>query len=89
MKVYGGIDLHSNNVEEAIVRDDHNATAAMERVLGGERFVRDVLEKLQVRAKGRKVREGDDRYELREREAAYNAHFPRENGLLRIENEFY
>ncbi len=54
-----------------------------------ERFVRDVLEKLQVRAKGRKVREGDDRYELRESQAAYNAHFTPENGLLRIENGFY
>jgi REP element-mobilizing transposase RayT len=36
----------------------------------------------QVRAKGRKVREGDDRYELREPQAAYNAHFTPENGLL-------
>ena len=40
-------------------------------------------------AKGRKVREGDDRYELREPGAAYNALFTPENGLLRVENGFY
>jgi hypothetical protein len=32
-------------------------------------------------AKGRKVREGDDRYELREPGAAYNALFTPENGF--------
>ncbi|HID30895.1 MAG TPA: hypothetical protein EYP19_12975 [Desulfobacterales bacterium] len=57
--------------------------------VGSEKFVRDVLEKLQVRAKGRKVREGYDRYQLREPNAAYNAHFTPENDLLRVENRFY
>jgi hypothetical protein len=45
--------------------------------------------KLEIRAKGRKVRKGDDRYELREPEAAYDALFTPENGLLRVENGFY
>ena len=82
---------HREWVEEAIIRDGNTRQPQWSEsiAVGSERFVRDVLEKLQVRAKGRKVREGDDRYELREREAAYNAHFPRENGLLRIENGFY
>jgi len=57
--------------------------------VGSDGFVRDVLEKLQVRAKGRKVREGDDLYELREPRSAYNAHFTPENGPLRVENGFY
>ncbi len=35
------------------------------------------------------MREGDDRYELREPGAAYNALFTPENGLLRVENGFY
>ena len=48
-----------------------------------------VLHKLEIRAKGRKVRKGDDRYELREPEAAYDALFTPENGLLRVENGFY
>jgi hypothetical protein len=57
--------------------------------VGSGRFVRDVLEKLQARAKGRKVREREDRYELRESQAAYNAHSTSENVHLRIENGFY
>jgi hypothetical protein len=43
--------------------------------VGSERFVRGILEKLQVRAKGRKVVEGVERYQLREPQAAYNSHF--------------
>ena len=57
--------------------------------LGSEGFVQGVLQKLQIQAKGRKVREGDDRYELREPGVAYNAVFTPENGHLRIENGFY
>ena len=57
--------------------------------VGSERFVQGVLHKLEIRAKGRKVREGDDRYELREPGAAYNALFTPENGLLRVEKVFY
>ena len=87
--VRNGVVQHPS--EEAIIRDGCTRQRQWSEgiAVGSERFVRDVLEKLQVRAKGRKVREGDDRYELREREAAYNAHFPCENGLLRIENGFY
>ena len=48
-----------------------------------------VLQKLGVRAKGRKVREGDDLYELMEPSVAYNAHFTPENELLNVENRFY
>ena len=57
--------------------------------VGSERFVQGVLHKLEIRAKGRKVREGDDRYELREPGAAYNALFTPENGLLGVENGCY
>jgi len=82
---------HREWVEEAIIRDGNTRQPQWSEsiAVGSARFVRDVLEKLQVRAKGRKVREGDDRYELREPQAAYNAHFTLENGLLRIENGFY
>jgi hypothetical protein len=51
--------------------------------VGSKRLVLDVLQKLQVRAKGRTVREVGDRYELREARAAYNAHFTPENELLK------
>ena len=57
--------------------------------MGSERFVRGILEKLRVRAKGRKVVEGVEQYELREPQVAYNAHFVGEKGLLSAENGFY
>ena len=60
-----------------------------EFLLKSERFVLGVLETLQVRAKDRKMREVGDGYELREPQAAYNAHFALENQLLRIDNGYY
>jgi REP element-mobilizing transposase RayT len=82
---------HREWVEEAIIRDDSMRQPQWSEsiALGSERFVQGVLEKLQVRAKGRKVREVGDRYELREPRAAYNAHFTPENGLLRTKNRYY
>ncbi|VAX09951.1 hypothetical protein MNBD_GAMMA26-1911 [hydrothermal vent metagenome] len=57
--------------------------------VGSEGFVRGVLQKLEVRAKGRKVKKGDDHYELREPSVAYHVHFTPENELLSIGNRFY
>lgn len=47
-----------------------------------------VLEKLERRVPGRKIRSGVDHYELREPVGAYSALFTPENGLLRVENRF-
>ena len=82
---------HQQWVEEAVNRDGNTRQPEWSEsiAVGSERFVQAVLRKLKTRAKGRKVRKGDDRYELREPRAAYNAHFTPENGLLRIENQFY
>lgn len=71
---------------ETAVRPPHNALAIE---VGSEAFVQDVLQKLERRVKGRKVKDGIDHYELREARAAYNALFALENGLLSIENGFY
>ena len=60
-----------------------------EFLLKSERFVLGALEKIQVRAKRRKMREVVDGYELREPQAAYNAYFTLENQLLRIDNGYY
>jgi hypothetical protein len=54
--------------------------------VGSEKFVRGILEKLQVRTKGRKVVEGVELFQLREPQADYNAHFVIQNGPLSIEN---
>ena len=56
--------------------------------VGSEGFVNGVLEKLERRVPGRKIRSGVDHYELREPVGAYSALFTPENGLLRVENRF-
>jgi putative transposase len=82
---------HKQWVEESIHSDGNTRQPEWTEsiAVGSEGFVQGVLQKLQIRAKGRKVREGDDRYELREPGVAYNTLFTPENGLLRIENGFY
>ena len=81
---------HREWVEEAIIRDGRTRQPLWSEsiAVGSERFVLSVLEKLQIRAKGRKVRKVGERYELREPRTAYNAHFISENELLRIDNAF-
>ena len=81
---------HREWVEEAIIRGSTRQPQWSESIaVGSEVFVRAVLAKLQVRAKGRKVREGEDCYELREPRETYNADFAPENGLLGIENGYF
>jgi len=74
---------YQQRVEEAINRDGNTRQPERSESIaeGSERFVQGVLHKLEIRAKGRKVREGDDRYELREPGAAYDAFFTPENGF--------
>jgi REP element-mobilizing transposase RayT len=57
--------------------------------VGSKGFVQGVLQKLELQAKGRLVREVVDYYELREQETAYSVHFTSENRLLRVGNEYY
>jgi putative transposase len=82
---------HQQWVEEAVNRDGNTRQPEWSESIaeGSERFMQDVLHKLEIRAKGRKVREGDGRYELREPGAAYSNLFAPENGLLSVENVFY
>lgn len=53
------------------------------------RPVPDAPPKLEVRVKGRKVREREGHYELREPAVTYKAYFTPENGPLSVENMFY
>jgi putative transposase len=82
---------HKERVEAAISggRNKRQPEWSESIAVGSEGFVRGVLEKLEVRVKGRKVMKGSERYQLREPQSAYNAHFIPENGLLSIENGFY
>ena len=56
--------------------------------VGSEAFVDEIREKLQARQMGRKVRDVNDHYELREQGAAYNAHFAPEKVPLSAGNTY-
>jgi len=84
-------ECHRDYVEESI-RSGTNVRQpewTESIAVGSEGFVQGVLEKLKLRAMGRKVRVGVDHHELKEPRAAYDARFTPENGLLSIENRFY
>jgi len=57
--------------------------------VGSEGFVHGVLQRLAIRAKGRKVSEQDDHYILREPEMPYKGISTRANHQVRIDNEFF
>jgi len=82
---------HQQRVEESLYMDgnDRQPEWTESIAVGSREFVQGVLQKLEIRAKGRKLREGDDYFELREPGAAYTDRFTPENELLRIENGFY
>ena len=57
--------------------------------VGSEAFVQAVQEKLGLRAKGRKLKDGVDHSELREPDASYDVNFVEEKPHLRVENQYY
>ena len=57
--------------------------------VGNSQFVEDTKVKLGLKARGRKVVENNDVFELKEPIAPYNAHLHTENDLLSHENMYY
>ena len=57
--------------------------------VGSKTFVDGIRKKLQSGPRGRKMGETSGHYELREQEAAYNAHFAPENVFLSTENTYF
>ena len=57
--------------------------------VGSEGFVNAVREKLDRRVSGRKITDGIDHFELREKGGTYNVLFSPENGPIRVENRFF
>jgi REP element-mobilizing transposase RayT len=57
--------------------------------VGSSQFVEDTKVKLGLKARGRKVVENNDVFELKEPIAPYNAHLHTENDLLIHENMYY
>ena len=82
---------HREWVEEAMNNDSKVRQPEWTEsiVLGSEGFVKGVLQKLKRQALGHKVSGEADHYQLREPGGAYDVLFTSENGLLRVENEYY
>ncbi len=57
--------------------------------VGNRQFVEDTKVKLGLKAQGRNVVESNDKFELKEPIAPYNAHLQTENNLLRPANMYY
>ena len=82
---------HRQWIEESIRRGGNSRqTEWTESIaVGSKEFVQGIQQKLQIQAKGRKVRVKDDYYELKEAQAAYNVIITPEIGILRGENVRY
>jgi len=84
-------ERHRQWIEDAIGRGSNVRQPRWTEsiAVGSEGFVEGILQKPGLQAKGRKVRDCVDHYELREPEAVYGGSFPQENPPLRAENEYY
>jgi len=78
-------------VEEALQKQswERDGRWSESIAVGSELFVRDIKEKLGIKAVGREVMGKEGVYELREPAVSYEANFGRENGDLRQENAFF
>ncbi|MBZ0192315.1 MAG: hypothetical protein K8F34_11575, partial [Candidatus Kuenenia stuttgartiensis] len=56
--------------------------------VGSRRFVEDTKDKLCLKAHGRKVEEGSDKFVLKEPIVPYNAHLSAKKDLLRHDNMY-
>jgi REP element-mobilizing transposase RayT len=57
--------------------------------VGSEAFVKSTKERLGFKARARELIGGEGSYELRETAAPYNGYFGHENGVLRLQNEYF
>ena len=82
---------HRQWVEETIDKKEYTRKPELSESLavGSKAFIEGIGKKLKPSLFGKKIKEVDGRYELREPEATYNAGFDHENELLSSENRFY
>ncbi len=83
-------DAHKSWLDEALKNGERVREARWsERIaVGREEFVEMTKEELGIRASGRKIREVDGQFELREAEASYNGHFEAKKSYIRPENAY-
>ena len=88
------IDLQRINTElvdeelqkENLTRDDKWSSSV---AVGSKNFIEIIHHKLGMKTRGRKIKEHNGAYILREAEFSYNAHFDPKNDLLRAKNEYF
>ena len=84
-------EAHRNWVEDSL-RDGRSARESKwtrSIAVGSESFVEEIKRELGAKAKGRRMLENEEGYELREAAASYRAVFAGENGALRPENTHF
>ncbi len=83
-------DAHNSWLDEALNNGERVREARWSEsiAVGREEFVEKTKEKLGIRASGRKIREMEEQFELRESEAPYNGHFEAKKSDIRPENTY-
>jgi hypothetical protein len=81
---------HRKWVEEVLKNSSNVCEAKWSEsiAVGNKEFVRETQDKLEIRAKGRKVVENKDAYELRELRSPYGDVFAPEKDILRPKNVY-
>ncbi len=81
---------HRGWVEESLGtgNNDREGKWTQSIAVGSEEFIEKTWAELGIKAKGRKVREAQGAYVLREPEALYGDDFEVKNGGLRLENTY-
>ena len=83
-------DAHKSWLDEALKNGERVREARWSEIIavGREEFVERTKEELGIRASGRKIREMEGQFELRESEAPYNGHFDAKKSDIRPENAY-
>ena len=81
---------HRQWVEEGLKKSSREREACWSEsvAVGGEKYVRDMQKRLGFRGKGRRMRQSEVGFELRESVAPYNSLFGGEKGVLSPENSY-
>jgi len=84
-------ELHRQRITEALQHDRLQREPCWSEsiAVGSEAFVKNTKEQLQSRGDSRECQPVGDKYQLKEPEIIYHAHFTPEKGQLRPENQYF
>ncbi len=83
-------DAHKSWLDEALKNGERVREARWSEsiAVGMEEFVERTKEELGIRASGRKIRQVEGQFKLREAEATYNGHFEAKKSDIRHKNAY-